>query len=145
MIDIGDAIFRPFLSADMVSAWSLTQVHHGEPTEATSATKFPRGFLHLGDIPPGEPRGIGVQTLLHPYECIGQFRYPTGNTTIEAEKTSRVSEFLALVTAGNTRYHSNYRYRLLGVGFDVAQLADNPTERYYTVRVSFGLEWETGT
>ena len=147
-IDLGDSTFRPLLAADMLEAWSCAGVHHGEPTTPVKASKFPNGFLRLGNIVP-ERQGFSRQVLLHPYELTCQFRYPTGETNIETEKAARISEILAVLTPeeDNQIYARNddqWRYRIEGMEFDTNGLIENTTERYYEVTLRFTLEWETG-
>jgi hypothetical protein len=142
-IDLGDSTFRPLLLEDIKTAWDVERVHYDPPQTPGSLSQLPRAFIQLQNVEPGEKRGFNRWVLFHVYELAGQFVYPESGTLEEA-KVSRANELLDVLTAGNTIYQSAWRYRFDGVDFEESRLSDDSTERYYTVRLTFALEWITG-
>lgn len=142
-ITTGDSVFRPFLRDDMLSAWGLVQVHYDAPAVPGSLDILPRGFIELQDIAPGAGHSFTRRLLLHQYRLVGQFSEPENETQEEA-RLERVGELLDVLTAGNTAFHNDYRYRDVGVPIAEARQLDDAMEDVYHVVIDITLEWETG-
>lgn len=142
-LELGDSTFRPLLRDDIVEAWEVEQIHYDPPATPGTASVLPRAFLQLGNVDIGEKRGFTRRVLMHTYTIVGQFAYPEEGTLEEA-KVARVNELLAVLTAGATVYQSAWRYRFDGVDFETSRTSDDEAEEYYTVMLTFTLEWVTG-
>ena len=142
-LELGDSTFRPLLRDDIISAWEVEQIHYDPPAVPGTASVLPRAFLQLGNIDAGEKRGLTRTVLFHTYTIAGQFPFPEEGTLEEA-KVARVNELLAVLTAGGTIYESVWRYRFDGVDFETSRTTDDEAEDYYTVMITFSLEWVTG-
>jgi hypothetical protein len=143
-IDLGDSTFRPLLLEDIKTAWDVERVHYDPPQTPGSLSQLPRAFLQLQDFTDFESFGFINQVLPHTYTIAGQFAYPeTG--TLEEAKVEKAEALLAVLTAGNGKYHSDWRYRRFAPPrFEESRLGDDETERVYSVHLDFTLEWETG-
>lgn len=142
-IELGDSTFRPLLRDDILDAWEVNRIHYDPPAVPGTASVLPRAFLQLGNIGPGETLGFSRRLMFHTYTIVGQFAFPAEGTLEEA-KVERVNELLAVLTVGDSIYHSAWRYVLGSVDFETSRTSDDETEAYYTVMLTFSLGWETG-
>lgn len=142
---LGDETFRPLLTEDMLEAWELVSVGYDPPQTENRVEKYPRGFLQLLNVEPAEFLSFSRRKWLHRYQMTGQFLYTLGEEgTLEEYKVARANELLAVLTAGSSIYHDDWRYRDISIDFETSRLSDDRAELMYSVLVEFTLEWETG-
>lgn len=148
MMQIGDQVIRAQLHTDIQVFWADTKdILDDPPFEPTAVEDLPRAFIQLSDqLRPQRntgTAGMGEVSIPHVYTLTRQALWPTGDTTIEAEKVTQANAALAVLTAG-TRYAGGVR-NVTGIniqGFDVS--FDEQTEGIYELSIMFSVEVVTG-
>jgi hypothetical protein len=138
-MQLADADIRPYLHADIEAAWSVEGIRPDRQRVANAADQYPKARVNLL---PGESdeTGGGAASrdvvLPHVYEITGIFQYdpPGSDVTVNERCVEKWNALAALLNAEYPKYH-DWRY--------VERMAwdwdDNPTERTYSVTLTFTL------
>ena len=139
-ITLDDATIRAQLHTDVKTAWSTLQIYDDASYGRAAKVLLPRAYVRLQDVKPvrgGGTAGIGETSLMHTYEIVGQFAWPT-TTPIEVAKVLKSQSLINLLTA-NIRYSSALYLRdVTNVSF--SEMFDQVQEPYYEITIEFAVE-----
>jgi len=136
-MQLDNAAILPLLEADVLSAWSAAQIRLDMQKTQNAADQLPKARIEMLPWLP-EATGGGVSAkeckIPHIFAITGTFAYPDSGTILEAA-SERWNQLVALLTTEQPYYHDLWTYNeQIGGEYD-----DDPTERTYSVTVTFTL------
>lgn len=139
-VTLDDTTVRNQIHADVYASWTPLKIYDDASYGKASKMLLPRSYVRLQDIEPvraGGTAGLGEVSMMHTYEIVGQFPWPS-QTPIEVAKVLMAQALITKLTT--TLVYSSGQYRRDVKKLVFTEMFDQPQEPYFEITIEFAVE-----